>query len=627
MQNKKVLVASKNNKAVDNVKDRFDRIDDLGYFLRFGSKQVLSDTTIPAIQSVINRMPTLEDNIQEVSNLKNQINIQKQILKENKAKLAKRDDLLSTLPAIKLNIQAVEQQIKNLVANNTKIDFFRQSFDIRKLDSFNSSLKTQRNNVEYKYSGLKKIWFNWFNKQKYAREILNVIEQYPFEIRDYIQTQNLKSQLSEFRKGDDIIQLYSQLITVFSNAIAYIQNYSQLEKELNNLQSELAKSKSIIEDITTNESTILLDIEKSKLEINKLGKPLLVELIKQKIKNSQIPNINNYKDYLPNSIPWRQEEIDNFINATKSFLDIFNITSVTSLSAKAAFPLENELFDMVVIDEASQCDIASAIPLILRTKQLVVIGDPLQLKHISMVNDYEETFIKEHLLVSNCAFLHYNSKSLWDYSKDLLALATAPNNVPIMIDRHYRCHPHIIGYSNETFYTRMLGSQLTVCTTDAQFQLQPKGIVWIDVQGQQRASNINVNEAEVLKSIEIATKLAATHKNISVGIVTPFKNQAEQLNAKIPNQYRDRIIADTVHKFQGDEKDVMIYSLVVTNNSPSTKIKWIDNSVPNLVNVAVTRARNTLYIVGNKEYIRQNSSLTKPLGKLVQYVERTQSDF
>jgi primosomal protein N' len=62
LQNKKVLVASKNNKAVDNVKDRFDRIDDLGYFLRFGSKQVLSDTTIPAIQSIINRMPALQDN-------------------------------------------------------------------------------------------------------------------------------------------------------------------------------------------------------------------------------------------------------------------------------------------------------------------------------------------------------------------------------------------------------------------------------------------------------------------------------------------------------------------------------------------------------------------------------------
>ena len=86
---------------------------------------------------------------------------------------------------------------------------------------------------------------------------------------------------------------------------------------------------------------------------------------------------------------------------------------------------------------------------------------------------------------------------------------------------------------------------------------------------------------------------------------------------------RSKIIADTVHKFQGDEKDVMIYSLVVTSNSPSSKIHWIDNSVPNLVNVAVTRARNTLYIVGNKEYIRSKSPATKPLGKLVQYVDRT----
>ncbi len=622
LQNKKVLVASKNNKAVDNVKERFDKIDEFGYFLRFGSKQVLSEKTIPAMQTIINRIPTLEDNTQEISDLKKQINAQKQIIKENKAKLAKRDDLLSKLSVFELNIQTIGQQIKNLVANNADIDFFKQSFDINKLDNFSGLLKTQRNNLEAKYSGLKKIWFNWFSKQKYAREILNTIEEYPFEIRNYLQTQNFKSQISEFDKGDDIIQQYSQLIAVFSSAITYIQDYSNLETKLNISQHKLADSKKTVEEITTNEPTILRDIEKSNQEIIRLGKPLLVELIKDKLKKSKISDINNYKDYLPDNIPWRHEELGYFTNATKSFLDIFNITSVTSLSAKAAFPLKDELFDMVVIDEASQCDIASAIPLILRTKQLVVIGDPLQLKHISMVNDYEETFIKEHLLVSNCAFLQYNRKSLWDYSKDLLALAASPNNVPIMIDRHYRCHPHIIGYSNETFYTRMLGTQLQICTTDTQFNLQPKGIIWIDVKGEQKASNINVNNAEVLKSIEIATQLATTHKNISIGIVTPFRNQAEQLNAKIPNQFRDRIVADTVYKFQGDEKDVIIYSLVVTDNSPSTKINWIDNSVPNLVNVAVTRARNTLYVVGNKEYIKQKSNLTKPLGKLVQYVDR-----
>jgi len=622
VQNKKVLVASKNNKAVDNVKDRFDRIDEFGFFLRFGSKKVLTDITIPAIDSVINMKSQLKDNTKELDDLKNQITIQKQTIKTNKDLLAKRNDLLSQISSIELKIQTFEKQINSLTANNSEIDFFRKSFDRNVLDAYNVSLKTERNNIESKYSGIGKIFFNLFSKQRYARVILNIVEQYPFEIRNYLQTQNLKSKLIEFRKGDDIIQLYSQLITHFTKAIKYIQDYIQFENSLNNLKSELAVIKSTIDQITANESTIISEIEKGKQEITKLGKPLLVELIKNKIKNSPTPIINNYKDYLPENIPWRNEEIVHFTNSTKSFIDFFNITSVTSLSAKAAFPFENELFDMVVIDEASQCDIASAIPLILRAKQLVVIGDPLQLKHISMVNEYEEVFIKEHLLVSNCAFLHYNNKSLWDYSRDLLALTSAPNNAPLMIDRHYRCHPNIIGYSNEAFYTKMLHSQLTVCTTDAQFQLQPKGIVWIDVQGQQRASNINVNEAEVLKSIEIATNLAATYNNISIGIVTPFKNQAEQLNAKIPNQYRDRIIADTVHKFQGDEKDVMIYSLVITNNSPSSKIHWIDNSVPNLVNVAVTRARNTLYIVGNKEYIRKNSSTTKPLGKLVQYVER-----
>ena len=626
VQNKKVLVASKNNKAVDNVKDRFDRIDDFGFFLRFGSKKVLSDITIPAIDSIINQQMQLEDNIQVLDELKNKITFYKQIIKENKSLLAKRNDLLNLLPSKELKIQAFEKEINNLTANNSEIDFFRKFFNWSIIDAYNVFLKTEKNNIESKYSGIGKIFFNLFSKQKYARVILNTIEQYPFEIRNYLQTKNLKSKLLEFRKGDDIIQLYSQLITLFSKVIAYIQDYLQLDNDLNNLKSELIVIKSTIDEVTANEVTILSEIENGKQEIGKLGKPLLIEIIKNKIKNSPTSIIYNYKQYLPDNIPYRYDEIDYFIKTTKLFLDIFNITSVTSLSAKAAFPLENELFDIVVIDEASQCDIASAIPLILRAKQLVVIGDPMQLKHISMVNEYEEVFIKEHLLVSNCTFLHYNNKSLWDYSRGLLALTTTPNNVPLMIDRHYRCHPHIIGYSNETFYTNMLHSQIIVCTTDAQFKIDPKGIIWIDIQGQQRASNININDAEVFKSIEIATNLASIHKNISIGIVTPFRNQAEQLNASIPNQYRDRIIADTVYKFQGDEKDVVIYSLVVTNNSPSSKINWIDSSVPNLVNVAVTRAKNTLYIVGNKEYIRRNSSTTKPLGKLVQYVERTKKE-
>jgi len=626
LQNKKVLVASKINKAVDNVKERFDKIDDTGYFLRFGKRDILSENTIPAIERITNIHAGLEDNSQTVSNLKKQLNTHRKILKENNAKFTNRNKLQNTdIPRINKQIIILKQKIESLKSENNLLDSFLE-IDIQILDSFNSTLKIQRNSIELEYSGLKKLWFNWFNKKKYAQIILNTIEQYPFEIKKYIQNQHLKSRVSDFHNGGDIIKLYSQLIDIFSKAINYINDYNKFKTNYDTLVSELAKCDRIVKEITKNEQHIKSIIENSKQEIIKLGKPLLVGLINYKIKNANIPSINNFKDYLPYNIPWKYEEIDSFINTTKSFLDIFNIVSVTSLSVKAALPLENELFDMVVIDEASQCDIASAIPLIFRTKQLVIIGDPLQLKHISKINNYEEVFIKEKLLINNSAYLQYNNKSLWDYSKDLLSLTTPPTNVPVMIDSHYRCHPRIIGYSNEAFYTKHLAKKLSIYTKDEQFQFHPKGIIWIDVQGEQKANNINVNMAEISKSIKLATNLAIEHKSITIGIITPFRNQAEQLNKEIPNEFRDRIIADTVYKFQGDEKDIIIYSLVVTDNSPSSKIYWIDNTDPNLINVAVTRAKNTLYIVGNKQYIKNNSSVTKPLGKLVQYVERTQNN-
>ena len=141
----------------------------------------------------------------------------------------------------------------------------------------------------------------------------------------------------------------------------------------------------------------------------------------------------------------------------------------------------------------------------------------------------------------------------------------------------------------------------------------------VDVKGRQANDNVNVNEAEAKKSIELAIKEAQSNPDISIGIVTPFRHQAERINSLIPDPYVDRIEANTVHKYQGDEKDVMIYSLVVTSNSPDRKIYWIDNIVPNLVNVAVTRAKSTLYVVGNIDYVKAHSDVNKPLGYLVRY--------
>lgn len=133
---------------------------------------------------------------------------------------------------------------------------------------------------------------------------------------------------------------------------------------------------------------------------------------------------------------------------------------------------------------------------------------------------------------------------------------------------------------------------------------------------------MNYNSEEAREAVKIAVNVANQYPNATIGIVTPFRHQAEQLNYLIPRNLLNRIEADTVHKFQGNEKDVIIYTLVVTDNSPETKIRWIDYSVPNLVNVAVTRARNTLYVIGNASYIKAHSKDRNPLGYLVRYAEQ-----
>ena len=617
-----MLVASKNNQAVDNVKSRFDREENTGFFLRFGNKKILGDTTLPEINRISALKQTLLDNALQLEESQGKLNEITKRKSDNKKKLQQKDSFQSKLPELKKNIENLETKLLQLGQKNPDFENLKLNHKIEVIENYLTESKKKRNQFELKYSGLNKLWIDWFTKKKYAFELISYIDETHKDFN--IVFKSIPNQISDFKNGTKISETYNEITKTLNSISDYYTEHSKKENEIKSKIDELKKVEDFIKLINSQEPEILKTIAICEVEIIKQSKVVLKEKIENKLFNASQPHINNYKDYLPDNIPWQFAEIPVFENATKNFLDVFNIISVTSLSAKASLPLSKELFDMVVIDEASQCDIASAIPLILRAKQLVVIGDPLQLKHITSLNKFEEEKIKEHLHLSGSVYLKYKEKSLWDYSESFITNASNNNKI-VNIDRHYRCHPDIIGYSNEAFYNPKLGVDLKICTKNEDFPIQPSGIKWIDIIGTHKANNVNINVAEVDKSIEIATHFANQNPNISIGIVTPFSHQAKEIHSKIPIHLNQRIVADTVHKFQGDEKDVMIYSLVVTNNSPDSKIYWIDNMVPESVNVAVTRARNTIYIVGNKEYIKAKSTVLKPLGKLADYVEKLQN--
>lgn len=641
MQGKSVLVASKNNEAVNNIKDRYDLVDESNYLLRFGSRNAITTQLLPYLERLQANTPQLEVDTNRYSELYKQYSASCDSIKQNKKKLLELAMLEDEIQLLLCEIQAKELELIGIQSENNEI---QKNLRIKHDKVLNLSrcgynwgqelnnVKGKINILQNKYSGLGKLLFNWFSKKRYAASCLNTLLQMPDEYTLMIERQSRISCVNDVKNGQDLIYLYSIQKAVIENIIAcstdfanqelaYKVKFNACESEIIRLKKRQVECKERIDLLLSQYEDIqeAIKIEQKYIEDNSVELFTMSVLQRLCQKNSDTI-ISRYKNYLPDNIPWKMEEQQTYLNDAKLFLNLFRLNAVTNLSIKNCYPLQDGFFDIVIIDEASQCDVASALPLIYRAKQLVVIGDPLQLKHISAVNADEEMTIKNYLSFDENPLVRYADYSLWDYCRDLIT-TSKENHKPIVLDCHYRCHPQIIGYSNQMFYEKRLGVTLDVRTTEKNPMLKQKGIIWMDVRGEQRSDAQNINDAEVEKCISIAIDLAKQYPEISIGIISPFKHQAQEINAQIPANLSDRIVADTVHKFQGGERDVIIYSLVVTNNSPATKIRWIDRSVPNLVNVAVTRARTALYIVGNKEYIRAYSNIDLPLGNLVKYTE------
>lgn len=641
IKGKKVLVASKNNKAVDNVKDRFDNIDKTGYLIRFGSKKLINEKTKPDIQRILSEISMISDNIDEYNDISQKYNNAVDRIRKAKESLASKELLSKYIQNINNSLKDKEDKLSILIEKHKSTisnieNRFAEVSDIKgmsdkDLDDCKAKLKQQHNITESKFTGAFSFWYNCFFKKKYAMLLLNLIEEIPIKLKYKIKEMKLKTNVKDFRSYDDIDEYYKSVIGLVDKVIEFYKEFEEekekyqlgkesIEDDIERIKSDLKDKQIELDKLISIESDLKLDISNSNFWIRNNSMTLLHNYIKHyKHKHQASKKIISYISYIPEHIPFKDNEYPYYINSANEFLNVFKLCAVTSLSSKNAFPLSEELFDIVVIDEASQCDIASALPLIMRAKQLVVIGDPMQLKHITSVRTEEEIEIKKVLGLEDKTYIKYANSSLWDYCQGFISRSTTGITKPFMLQCHYRCHPDIIEYSNNIFYSGRIGAPLKVKTDTSKFMWKEQGVFIHDVKGIQVNDNININEEEALVATQIATDIASKNDKVSIGIVTPFKHQAEKINLMIPSIYNNRIEVNTVHKYQGDEKDIIIYSLVVTENSPSRKINWIDNSVPNLVNVAVTRAKSTLYIVCNVDYIKSNSKPTDPLGYLISY--------
>lgn len=277
--------------------------------------------------------------------------------------------------------------------------------------------------------------------------------------------------------------------------------------------------------------------------------------------------------------------------------------AVTSLSARGRIPFRPGLFDILVLDEASQSDVASLLPLLLRAKKAVVIGDPMQLRHITAITAAQEKALcKKHGIDHGLQDWRYSVTSAWDRSASTV-LASSKT----LLRDHHRSHADIIEFSNQSFYDGML----RVMTRTENLKRPDEGPVveWIDVKGNPVRPHEGgvVNELEARAVVSTLERLLVTQGfDGSVGVTSPFRKQADRIQELVGKHYKLKQLAEkasltvrTVHQFQGDERDVIVLSPGVNGDGPGGALTFLRRNAY-LFNVAVTRARAKLIIVGDR---------------------------
>lgn len=271
-------------------------------------------------------------------------------------------------------------------------------------------------------------------------------------------------------------------------------------------------------------------------------------------------------------------------------LEAFPCWATTTYAVSESLPLKPGLFDVVIIDEASQCDIASCFPVLFRAKKAVIVGDDKQLSHLSFLEKAKEQSFLSHYNISD------KHQLMWRFrTNSVFDIANYYTLKPILLDEHFRSLPPIINFSNKEFY----GNKIKIMNKETDLanciELNIIDNAKVDLDNTR-----NMPEAEKImeKLQEIVLKEKDKKKPSSIGVISPFRGQVELMKKAMYQVFTENVIQrhqieiGTAHTFQGDEKDIIFLSFTLADNSHFQSLTFVQK--PNLFNVAITRARKKL---------------------------------
>jgi len=588
-QGQRVLFASKNNKAVDVVEARVNALASRPTMIRFGSK-AYEARLAEFLVGLLSATATAEDQ----SEYDYAMEGQKKLAAESARLTAAEETLIQTRNIV----DTLESQAEEWRSVFGEALGSVQEIHIAALRAVLAPLQRAIARADRQQAGLlaRLLWFGFRSKRieqlnSVARQpnVLEAIEQLRLQLPDRAVDDVSAQGFAAVYRDAQVRLMAVETIHQYLNALKTLSVQPSLES-LAKQQTALDERSSVNALALWQSWARLQPIRLSQQDRQSLGQyhALLQIVLDSNRAGTEIPTRS-----------WRQYQ-----QIVPKIAHLIPCWAVTSLSAHGKVPFAPGFFDLLVIDEASQCDIASVLPLLYRAKRVAIIGDPMQLTHITKLSPREDAQLQ-----------HKNGlpaeMGQWSYSvNSLFALASTQTSGDsfVMLRDHHRSHADIIEFSNRQFYE----SRLRVATRYDRLKPLQAGapaIKWFPVQGEVRrpADGGAVNEAEAQAVVKLLRRMFLERPyEGSVGAVSPFRAQCNRIRSLVNADHTlaDRLggsefIAETAHQFQGDERDLMIFSPVVSRGiSPGTLSFLKKNG--NLFNVAITRARAALYVVGDK---------------------------
>lgn len=662
LQNKKVLIVSEKKTALDVIYNRLDKIanfvlyiDDpnnketfyerLNGLLEFDDEITIDDAQINEkaiainyelgklneLEALLDTKTTLDATLRELYQNSQKVNLKDpEIAKLFKAVHSKKQAFtLNQLVTFRQTFY--DQEFLGQLLQYKSFSSFESVYNLLKKDIKDTELQIPEKDL-LEFNFFLKLYnkFGWFIKwqlRRKSKELIAKMKSITVRISGkqknklkkymYQQPELFTEAIANYSRYQQFRKLYQSLNEDEQSYYEYIYQLSQkLELELKYINDHLVDiyTTSVIESYETKHQDILastvryeeirgkieqLTKEKETLTFNRLFNTLQKQIAETFNKHSK-----RLLELKRKSEAKRKWSINKFINEFK--IELFNSVYCWLLTPEGIselLPLEENMFDLIIFDEASQMFIENAIPILFRGKKAVVAGDSKQLRPSKFAVGRIDT-----------EDLDYDEYSGVLEEESLLDLAKHRYH-EVMLNYHYRSrYEELIAFSNYAFYEGKLhvGPNAQTKTMKPIERIKVNG-KWINRK----------NEMEADEVITLLKKIFRKRTNETIGIITFNATQKDLIQDKIDetclvdskfNQViqnerlrhpNEQLFVKNIENVQGDERDIIIFSIGYAPNEFNRIVRqfgWLNvDGGENRLNVAISRAKQKVYVVTSIE--------------------------